>query len=77
METSKSKTINPQYIILMLLADGLIAIGVVAHFLPDLLAPAGEELVSWIHDNWYWVIAMGIVAGIVNFLLHRFGRDRS
>ena len=52
----RGKVINLKYIVLSLVATALIALGLIGHFLPDLLSVFGDEIQTRAREYWRaWV----------------------
>lgn len=57
---------NIKYLGLSLSATLLIVLGVIGHFLPELLSVFGLVAKNGIHEYWYVFIGLGVVIGAIN-----------
>jgi len=64
-----NRVLNPRYIVFSLIATVLIAVGLLGHFHPELLAALGDEVTNKIQENWLVLIGAGVVVGSINAIL--------
>lgn len=61
-----ARVLNLRYLLLSLSATILIALGVIGHFLPDLLSVLGDDAKSKTEEYWFLFVVLGVAIGAIN-----------
>ena len=61
-----ARVLNLRYLLLSLSATILIALGVIGHFLPDLLSVLGDDAKSKTEEYWFLFVVLGVAIGVIN-----------
>ena len=64
----REHVLNPQYILLSVIAMALITLGLLAKFFPDLLSALEAEQSNGAHEYWFVFVGLGVVIGVLNAL---------